>query len=111
MDDTELDELQRPETWENGDGELRAPVKAPRAIVSVAFSRDDFQHVAKYAKQHGMKTSEFIRRAALERVAAQRGQAVVLSVSGAVRTGYPPSFGSRPRVEIRVAPPAVLATA
>lgn len=61
-----LDDLQNPENWEETEGEMTPAVKAPRAIVSVAFSRADFERVAQHARLHGMKTSEFIRRSALE---------------------------------------------
>ena len=42
----------------------------PRAVVSVAFARDDFEQVASAARQSDMKTSEFIRGAALAKATA-----------------------------------------
>lgn len=110
MDRAELDEVQHPETWTDEAEGARPAVKAPRAVVSVAFSRDDFQQVAASAKQHGMKTSEFIRRATLERVSSGQGQAVVVSISGAVRTATSPSFDARPKVEITTPPEPVRTT-
>ena len=64
--DEELEELQTPDNWEDAEDAVQPPVKAPRAVVSIAFSREDFQMVADYAKRHGMKTSEYIREAALK---------------------------------------------
>ena len=54
MDDTELRELQDRETWDDDEGEVRPPVKAPRAVVSVAFARDDFEKVSEFARSAGM---------------------------------------------------------
>ena len=93
MDQDELNELQHPETWEDGEDECRPAVKSPRAVVSVAFTREDFQQVAAYARQHGMKTSEFIRRATLESMSLKRDQAVVGSVR-ASPTGQRTTSGS-----------------
>ncbi len=89
MDEVELKELQDPESWGDEEGEMRPPVKSSRAIVSVAFSRDDFQRVAECAQGHGTKTSEFIRNAVLEKVAKRNAPGAVVSVSGNVRTVYP----------------------
>ena len=97
----ELAELQDPDTWEDG-GIVRPAVKSPRAIVSVAFSREDFDNVAAYAERHGMKTSEFIRRAALERTSPnERG--TVVSATGGVQTSY--AAISLPRTTIEVKTP------
>ena len=48
--------------------ELRPASKSNRVVVSVAFARQDFQRVGEYAKSVNMKTSEFIRIAALDKV-------------------------------------------
>ena len=64
-------ELHDPETWEDGEEQEPRPGRAPRAIVSVAFSRDDFERVADFAQSNNMKISEMIRNAALERVSDQ----------------------------------------
>lgn len=98
----ELAELQDPNTWEDV-GEVRPAVRSPRAIVSVAFSRDDFIAVAEYAERHGMKTSEFIRRATLERLAPIEREAIV-SVSGSVQTGDADIAAPRPTVEVDTSP-------
>ena len=45
-------------------------VQKPRAIVSVSFSRVDFNRVASAAQGRYMKMSEFIRAASLEKAAA-----------------------------------------
>jgi hypothetical protein len=85
MSDEEiLRELQDPETWDTAAGEILPPVKSARAVVSVAFPRDDFARVSEYAQRQGMKTSEFIRAAALDRVArAERERTVVVRISEA----------------------------
>jgi hypothetical protein len=106
----ELAELQDPESWEDEVEPIRPPVKSPRAVVSVAFSRDDFEDVARYARQHGMKTSEFIRQAALERASPEEQRAVVMSVTGGVQTGYAAIASPRSKVETKAPEPKVLAT-
>ncbi|MCL4534328.1 MAG: hypothetical protein M1370_04110 [Bacteroidetes bacterium] len=69
------------ENWDYENAEKRTGVKMPRAIVSVAFSREDFETVADHAHRLGMKTSEFIRQAALEKVKHRAGRGIVLSSS------------------------------
>lgn len=67
MDDGELRELKDPRNWDLDAPMGREGVKNPRAVVSVAFAREDFELVARVARRSGMKTSEFIRGASLER--------------------------------------------
>src|SRR3990172_624134 len=64
----EDEELEKPETWDYGQPIRRRGKKGLRAIVSVAFDREDFGRVSECARRHGMKISEFIREAALVRV-------------------------------------------
>lgn len=96
MSDAELRELQDPETWEAG-GEVQPAAKSGRAIVSVAFTRADFERVAIEAQRRGMKTSEFIRAAALERIDSPRGTARVVSVSGLNDHDYPQNRTRAPK--------------
>jgi len=99
MDDIELNELQDPSTWAD-EGEIRPPVKRSRAVVSVAFARDDFQQVSDYATQLGMRTSEFIRKAALDATSRGRSRAVIQSVSGSVKTGFTPKATNKRKVKV-----------
>lgn len=48
-----------------------------RAIVSVSFSRPDFERLDQHIEQRGVKMSEFIREAALERVALEQAPAKI----------------------------------
>jgi len=66
----QLRELEDPATWEAA-GEAHPAVASPRAVVSVAFPREEFGRVAEAARARGMTLSAFIREAALER--AKRG--------------------------------------
>ena len=61
MDDQELHELQNADDWDDKHDEILPPAKAPCAVVSVAFPRQDFAHVAERARRQGMTTAEFIR--------------------------------------------------
>ena len=104
----ELAELQDPETWEDV-GTVHPAAKSSRAVVSVAFSRKDFEEVASFAERHGMKISEFIRRAALERMSPV-ATSTVISVTGSVQTSYATISPPRPKIEITAPPPATFAT-
>lgn len=73
MDDHELQELQDPESWDDRYDQILPPAESPHAVVAVAFPREDFARVAECARRHGMKTSEFIRQAALDHVARPQG--------------------------------------
>ncbi len=64
--DQELD-LQEESNWDFDNAEARPATPSKRVVVSVAFARPDFEQVAEYAKAVNMKTSEFIRTAALEK--------------------------------------------
>jgi hypothetical protein len=112
MSKKELEELQSAESWEETGETVGPSPKSARAIVSVAFSREDFETVAEYARQHGMKTSEFIRRAALDKTTPKRLDPLVVSVTGAVYTGYVTASAPRAKTKVSTKPePAVYATA
>ncbi len=100
MDEKELIELQSPESWDDDEGEVRPPVKSPRAVVSVGFSRGDFQEVAEQARRQGMKTSEFIRQAALDRIRSRTPSLGVVSASDGFRTGSSPASAGKAKVQI-----------
>jgi len=104
MDEQELRELQDPDTWADDEDELHAPVKAPRAVVSVGFAREDFERVVDYAERQGLKTSELIRQATLERIASEHTQVqpptVLVTVSNWVRTEYPVNWHRGTKVKV-----------
>jgi hypothetical protein len=58
-------ELQASDFWDQESVQEVIPAKKRRAIVSVAFSRDEFARVTNTAKALNKRTSEFIRDAAL----------------------------------------------
>ena len=62
-------ELQTPDTWDIEQGVVRSGTKNTRAVVSVAFNREDFYRVTEAAERSGVKTSEFIREATLDKAA------------------------------------------
>lgn len=64
----DMDALEEQEQWDFEKAERKPAVKAPRMVVSVSFSRPDFVRVTEHAEHIGMKTSEFIREAALKEV-------------------------------------------
>ena len=100
MTDKEQEELQKPKTWDWDRAEAHPGHKKPRAVVSVAFNRDDFETVALYAERAHMRVSEFIRSAALG--CAEGRYFVVLPSAGSPGAGStvtlfpPPSPTSAP---------------
>ena len=66
-EDKELD-LQDESTWDYDNAEVRPASQSNRVVVSVAFARQDFQRVVEYAESVNMRTSEFIRTAALDKI-------------------------------------------
>lgn len=105
MSDHELKQLEAAETWSDDEGVVRPAVKHQRAIVSVAFAREDLDRVSEHAERHGLKTSEFIRSAALAEVARTPQRLRFLSVSGGFNTVYVPTMVRAPRVEVRMHQP------
>lgn len=81
MSDDELGELQNTENWDFEHVQKGRRTRPQRAIVSVAFSREDFEKVGKCAEQLGKRTSEFIREAALEKAECEGRLAVLSSFS------------------------------
>ena len=77
MDDAELKILENADEWDFEQPERRPGVKSPPAVVSVAFSRDDFARVSESAERLKKRTSEFIREAAMEKVARYQQQVAV----------------------------------
>ena len=80
MADRELNVLEDPDEWNSERAEERPPSASARAVVSVAFNGDDFDRVSDAARRAGMKTSEFIRAAALERSSGHDWRAPVSGV-------------------------------
>lgn len=70
MDERELDELEDEETWDFDQAVVHPPSKTARAVIPVAFGPGEFERVAAYARERGMKLSDFIREAALDKVPA-----------------------------------------
>jgi predicted DNA binding CopG/RHH family protein len=70
MDEQDIRELENPENWDFEKVQSHPGVKKPRAVVSVAFSREDFEKVEEQAEKLGVNLSRFVREAALERASS-----------------------------------------
>lgn len=80
-------DLENAENWDFEKAEKREPAKRARVVVSVPFSREDFERVATKAEELGKRTSEFIREAALDKATGSSSESVVfLSVSPSVNS-------------------------
>ena len=75
-------ELQDPATWNADKGFVQPGNPSRRAIVSVPFARDDFAAIVQAARRAGLRTSEFIREAAIERARGPLAGARVTQVAG-----------------------------
>jgi len=82
MDEKELKELQDPNNWEFDETPPEAPPRRGRAVVSVAFNAEDFDRVSRHARASGLRLSEFIREAALDRTTAPGARAEFEITSG-----------------------------
>lgn len=72
--------------------------KTSRNIVSVAFVGGDLDEVSSAAKVAGMKTSEFIRQSALDRIHSRAARLDVTGSGGGIRGFYEDrTSGSRVR--------------
>ncbi len=80
------EDLQNPDSWDFDAAELHQPAKRPRAVVSVAFQRDEYDRMVDLAQRYGMRTSEYIREAALGRITVRQATGTISSVGG-VRSG------------------------
>ncbi len=80
-------ELESPAAWDLERAEKRPAVKSPRAVVSVALPRSDFELVSAAAERAGMRLSEFIRKAAMEK-ASEQARIVLLYWAGSTSGTY-----------------------
>jgi hypothetical protein len=71
-DTEELEALEHADEWDFDRAGRRPGVEQARAIVSVAFQRQDFERLTRCADQLHMRTSAFIRAAALEKADCHR---------------------------------------
>lgn len=83
----EVQNLEDASEWDYEAAQSRPGVKPGRVVVSVAFSRSDFDLVVETAQHLGMKTSEFIREAALEEVDRHKELVSLFSFSGSLGSG------------------------
>ena len=101
-------ELRNQEIWDIDQAVVLPATQKPRAVVSVAFNRDDFNRVTEAAQRSGVKTSEFIREATLDKAAMLAkvtefiwgGFSLYNSVIVQARPFSGTSTHSRPQVEI-----------
>ena len=83
MDGDDIKALESEEEWEEPEEELLAqPRRRPRAVVSVAFPREDFEVVEECAERLGKRLSEFIREAAIARAKPRRGSVTYQGFGG-----------------------------
>jgi uncharacterized protein (UPF0264 family) len=68
----DMEDLMNPDSWDFSGGDSRTnqaksdpPRRAPRAVLSVAFQRADFEKVERYATEQGQKISEVVRNATM----------------------------------------------
>ena len=77
----ELEELEHSDAWDFDRAERRPAVKNARAVLSVAFPRPDYDRVTRCVDQLHMRTSEFVREAALEKADCHQQRSVLTGFS------------------------------
>lgn len=78
-------DLENPDNWDFARAERRPGTKQGRAVISVAFPREELEIIAEAAEQRATTVSAFIREAALEK-AAPRSRILYLTVTGTMQT-------------------------
>jgi hypothetical protein len=68
--DDEERELMDPESWDWDSTEELEPVPNPGAVLQVRFEQGEFRALARLAREEGIGPVEFLRRIALDRIAA-----------------------------------------
>jgi hypothetical protein len=63
-------ELMDPESWDWASAEQGEPVPNPGAVLQVRFERQEFSALVRLAREEGIGPVEFLRRIALDRIAA-----------------------------------------
>ena len=81
MADQDVNSLEHEDNWDFTRAERRSGNRRVRTILSVAFSREDFDRVSACAEQSNEKVSEFVRTAALERAQRLNGGTTLTAVS------------------------------
>ena len=112
MADDQEPDLQEESNWDFEQAETRPPTRSNRVVVSVAFTRPDFEQVAEYAESVNMKTSEFIRTAALEKAGNQaEASNISCSVSNArfIISGSSIGIATHVRASVFQSEPAITA--
>ncbi len=92
------EEMSDPQQWDFDSAQVVKPNKSPGAVVSVRFSKDDLTAVSNAALERGMKTSEFIRSAAIEKATCdvRRPVIAISAVAGRnVKMAQPPANWQR----------------
>ena len=72
--DDEERELMDPESWDWESTEELEPVPNPGAVLQVRFERGEFRALVRLAQEEGIGPVEFLRRTALDRIAATSRQ-------------------------------------
>ena len=63
-------ELMDPESWDWDSTEKGEPVPNAGAVLEVRFEQEEFFNLARLAREEGIGPVEFLRRIALDRIAA-----------------------------------------
>jgi len=83
-------DIESESNWELDSAEVRPAVQNRRVVVSVAVTSTDFEQIASAARSAQMKTSEFMREAALDKAMethkrSQRSRTVTFSFTSSAR--------------------------
>lgn len=88
MGNTNDSELEKLDSWDVEQAQVRPPVKPSRLVVSVSFPRKEFEQISKHAELVDKKISQFIRDAAIEKTLPQRDFLLLSSFSGSLGASW-----------------------
>jgi hypothetical protein len=71
MDHRDDDEIEFEADWDFDNAVVVNPVSAPGAVVSVRFTADEFEQVARQSAAEGIKLTDYIRQAAVQRAGSE----------------------------------------
>ncbi len=86
MAEQELDRVESEGEWDLDAGGVGQPVRKRRSVVSVSLNREDFMTISACAEHRNMKTSEFMRRASLQK--ANETNLLVSSIQGTFTVSF-----------------------
>ena len=69
MNERDLSDLEIEDSWDFDEAFVHPPSKTARAVVPVAFEREEFSRISAYARSHGITVTQCIHALVLRGIA------------------------------------------